>query len=92
MEKKVIEFLATYPSGYMSSKKSHCIDKLSNQVHSLYFRLCYSAPGNYLEGKQTANPVRKPLGAAVYPLHDLLTAAPSSDQQEEKDLQMEVYT
>jgi hypothetical protein len=48
-------------------------------------------PGNYLEGKQTANPMRKPLGASVYPLHDLLTAAPNSEH-DERDLQMEVFT
>ena len=48
-------------------------------------------PGNYLEGKQTANPMRKALGAAVLPLHSLLTSAPSNEQ-EEKDVQMEVYT
>ena len=46
--------------------------------------------GNHLEGKSTAAPLRKPHGAAVYPLHDVLTSGLSGDQ-EEKDIQMDVF-
>ena len=63
---------------------------VSNSYHIIPFPLKFPT-GNYLEGKQTANPMRKPLGAAVEPLHELLTAAPNSEH-EEKDLQMEVFT
>jgi hypothetical protein len=47
-------------------------------------------PGNHLEGKTTAVPLRKPHGAAVYPLHEILGASNSGDQ-EEKDIQMDVF-
>ena len=47
-------------------------------------------PGNHLEGKTTAVPLRKAHGAAVYPLHNLLTGSQNGDQ-EERDIQMDVY-
>ena len=40
-----------------------------------------------METKKTAMPLRKPHGAAVYPLHSLLT----SKQHDERDVQMEVF-
>lgn len=67
------------------------LDTSDLQNKDLYLACQVIRFGNYLEGKQTANPMRKPLGAAVEPLHKLLTAAPNSEH-EEKDLQMEVFT
>ena len=49
--------------------------------------LCFSLPGHDLETKKTAMPLRKPHGAAVYPLHKLL----STKQHDERDVQMEVF-
>ena len=46
--------------------------------------------GNHLEGKTTAVPLRKPHGAAVFPLHEMLASGLNGDQ-EEKDIQMDVY-
>ena len=43
--------------------------------------------GHDLETKKTAMPLRKPHGAAVYPLYALL----SSKQHDERDVQMEVF-
>ena len=43
--------------------------------------------GHDLETKKTAMPLRKPHGAAVYPLHKLLC----SKLHDEKDAQMEVF-
>jgi hypothetical protein len=43
--------------------------------------------GHDLETKKTAMPLRKPHGAAVYPLHKLL----STKQHDERDVQMEVF-
>ena len=48
------------------------------------------ALGNHLEGKATTNPLRKAHGAAVYPLHELLAASQNGDQ-DEKDIQMDVF-
>lgn len=50
----------------------------------------YIFPGNHLEGKTTAVPLRKPHGAAVYPLHEILGSGNTGDQ-EEKDIQMDVF-
>ena len=50
----------------------------------------YVTPGNHLEGKTTAVPLRKPHGAAVYPLHEILGTSNNGDQ-EEKDIQMDVF-
>ncbi len=46
--------------------------------------------GNHLENKATTNPLRKAHGAAVYPLNELLTACQNGDQ-DERDVQMDVY-
>ena len=46
--------------------------------------------GNHLEGKTTAVPLRKPHGAAVFPLHDILVVGLNGDP-EEKDVQMDVF-
>lgn len=46
--------------------------------------------GNHLEGKTTAVPLRKPHGAAVFPLHEMLASGLNGDQ-EEKDIQMDVF-
>ena len=48
------------------------------------------SPGSHLEGKTTPVPLRKPHGAAVVPLHDILASGLSGDQ-EEKDIQMDVF-
>ena len=55
----------------------------------LYFSVAVAAavPGHDLESKKTAMPLRKPHGAAVYPLHKLLI----SKQHDERDVQMEVF-
>lgn len=93
---------------YFISLSQHCLPKDSekiNQCFALFTDLDVSDMqnkdlhlacqvvrfGNYLEGKQTANPMRKALGAAVFPLHELLTPGLNNDQ-DEKDLQMEVFT
>ena len=51
--------------------------------------LSSSPSGNDLEGKKTAVPMRKPHGAAVIPIHQLINSKHSD--QEERDAQMEVY-
>ena len=54
----------------------------------LYFSVAVAAvSGHDLESKKTAMPLRKPHGAAVYPLHKLLI----SKQHDERDVQMEVF-
>ena len=45
--------------------------------------------GNDLEGKKTAAPLRKPHGAGVLPLHELLN---TKDQlQEEREPQIDIF-
>lgn len=51
--------------------------------------LLLSSSGNDLEGKKTAVPIRKPHGAAVVPVHNIVNN--KQPDQEEKDVQMEVF-
>jgi len=45
--------------------------------------------GNDLEGKKTAVPLRKPHGAGLYPIHDILNC--KQPDKEQWDVQMEVF-
>ena len=66
---------------FMRDNQYPCFDCL--QQHTI-------SAGNHLEGKTTAVPLRKPHGAAVFSLHEILANGLSGDQ-EEKDIQMDVY-
>lgn len=65
------------------------LDGSDLQNKDLYLACQVIRFGSDLEGKKTAIPMRKAHGAAVYPLHDILTA--KQGDQEERDVQMDVF-
>lgn len=74
-------------------RKDWCMHSRSmhgNKTWDFDFMFTYNTctyTGNDLNGKAISMPVRKPYGAAVYPLYDVL----NSDLQKEVDVQMDIY-